>query len=495
MRGRVYLLTVLLVALSACATPPAGEYNIRLDCDVARKVGLEVLRDLSKIGWCHVRGKPPALTRRSTFPFVIHVQVEPNDTWRIPTPRDAMPAMTPKTLATDPLRGQQWGLEDVKAPAAWSITRGKGIRVAVVDTGVDRDHPDLAGQIAACLSVIEGPCEDDHGHGTHVAGIIAMVLGNAHGGAGIAPEVKIVSIKVLNANGEGDTASVAQGILEAQRYGARVINLSLGGPRTSNVVNDAIRYVRERGVLVVAACGNDGQDYCTEPALQKDIVLSVSAVDEKHVPPWWANHRAEVVAPGVDILSSVLNAGYERWSGTSMAAPHVAGIAALVLAQQNRTPAEVEERIIWTTSAIEGCPTNYCGTGLVNAMGALTEQPRSTPTQSPYPAPTKEATATPSPRPFPGTPTHHAEPQPTFTLTPAPKPARCTVTVNRIPIWEGYHWVASINALMERSEAALFWVDRGTYALSIQADSSELCESWARLWLGEGYVVSVQRSR
>ena len=278
----------------------------------------------------------------------------------------------------DPGRAQQWGLDAIGADAAWAVTRGAGVVVAVVDTGV-APAPDLDGRLLPGWNVLarNEDAADDNGHGTHVAGTVAEVGGNGLAESGVAPEASILPVKVLDSTGAGSDADVAAGIVWAADHDARIINLSLGGSQPSTVLADGVAYARTRGVLIVAAAGNDGGAVGVPARLAG--VVAVGAVDSTRVrAPFSAGGRAlDLVAPGVDILQQTLDGvgGYadRSWSGTSMASPQVAGVAALALAAGRAKTAAGLARLLTRTALDLGVPGRdpAYGAGLVRADAAL----------------------------------------------------------------------------------------------------------------------------
>ncbi|NJK52185.1 MAG: S8 family serine peptidase [Leptolyngbyaceae cyanobacterium SU_3_3] len=259
------------------------------------------------------------------------------------------------------LGGRNWGLDMIQAPEVWAKGfTGKDIVVAVVDTGVDYTHIDLDDNIWVNEGEIFGNGIDDDrngyvddiigwnfvdsdynpmdldSHGTHVAGIIAAER-NRFGVTGVAYNAKIMPVRVLDENGFGSYGDIANGIIYAANNGANVINLSLGGGYSA-AIETAIQYATQRGAIVVMAAGNSGEAEPSYPAhLATDYGIAVGAIDRGYDMADFSNQAGQdsamryVVAPGVDILSTVPGDGYESLNGTSMAAPYVAGVAALML--------------------------------------------------------------------------------------------------------------------------------------------------------------------
>jgi hypothetical protein len=240
-------------------------------------------------------------------------------------------------VPNDPSYSQQWGLPAINAPAAWDYTWGEsGITIAVIDSGVDLDHPDLINQIqpGGWDFVSNDPVSDDvHGHGTFVAGIAAAQANNNLFGAGTAPGVRILPIRVLDALGDGTTAGVADGIRYAVDHGAEVINLSLGTPDPAEEMRLAVEYAQAHDVVLVAGAGNT---YPTVAALQYparyDGVIGVGAVASTLAIADFSCRGPEldIVGPGVAIRSTMKDGGWGEGGGTSFAAPFVAGSAALI---------------------------------------------------------------------------------------------------------------------------------------------------------------------
>ncbi|WP_288009358.1 S8 family peptidase [Kyrpidia sp.] len=278
----------------------------------------------------------------------------------------------------DPLyRPYQWNMPMIDAENAWRTTTGApGIVVAVVDTGVDRGHPDLQGQLLPGANLLDPtrPPDDDNGHGTHVAGVIAALSNNGEGVASLDWHGRVLPVKVLDQDGAGSAFDVARGIIWATDHGARVINLSLGQTEDCQYLHDAIRYAAGRGVLVVAAMGNEGTDTPEYPAAYPEV-LAVTAVDPGGVFAPFSSYGAHagVAAPGVSIASTYAGGQYAALSGTSMASPHVAGLAALIWARSPSLTADQVRNIIQQT-AVDGGPPGrdpQYGYGVINVGAAV----------------------------------------------------------------------------------------------------------------------------
>jgi thermitase len=236
----------------------------------------------------------------------------------------------------DTFLAQQWALGTLGAEHAWELSRGTGVTIAVVDTGVDYIHPDLKGRVDIGHDFVDNDEDpmDVQGHGTHVAGIAAAGADDGFGVAGIAPGARILAVRVLDADGAGNYSHVAKGIIYAAERGAKVINLSLGGDEQSELLRNAIDYASARGAIVTCATGNEGRTSIGFPA-RYDSCVAVGATDANDQRAHFSNsgQGIDVVAPGAQILSSTMGGLHEAWDGTSMATPYVSGAAALLVAQ------------------------------------------------------------------------------------------------------------------------------------------------------------------
>ncbi|TAK70950.1 MAG: hypothetical protein EPO13_01540 [Actinomycetota bacterium] len=245
-----------------------------------------------------------------------------------------------QNTTVDPLTGYQWDMASLAVDAAATTTRGAGVTVAVIDSGVDGTHPELAGRVLPGIDYVDpanagatAGWADQNGHGTHVGGVVAAARGNDVGIAGEADKVTILPLRVLDANGAGYISDAASAVVAAVDRGAGVINLSLGSPTSSSVLANAMAYAQSRGVLVVAASGN-GRSYgspTSYPAAYPSVLAVASIGPAGAVSPFsTAGSYVDLAAPGEQILSTVPG-GYQFMSGTSMAAPHVTAAAALWL--------------------------------------------------------------------------------------------------------------------------------------------------------------------
>ncbi len=332
------------------------------------------------------------------------------------------------TGANDPVftQGLQWGLEHIGAPQAWATSRGDGVTIAIIDSGIDLGHEDLAGKVVASTSCVGangdarrcgGSAQDDNGHGTHVAGIAAATTDNHRGVAGVAPDAKLIAVRVLtntcDGNGScsasGTSGDVAAGIRWATDHGADIVNLSLGGGTLQGAFGcafcDAIDYAWSKGVVSVIAAGNDSllpAGFGDEPA----VIVTATTRDDARAS--YSNASAgllqgarwPVSAPGGEgesdpadcatggkpqgVLSTYWITGHQNeyacLAGTSMAAPHVSGVVALLLAQ-GRPPQAAVDRLLGTARDL-GSPGRDAayGVGIVDAAKAVGPAPATTTT-------------------------------------------------------------------------------------------------------------------
>lgn len=320
-------------------------------------------------------------------------------------------------LPNDPAWSNQWGPAKIDAPDAWDVTTGDhDIMIAVLDTGVQAGHEDLSdnvwinhgeipdnrldddgngkvddvrgwhfyhkwawdGDEYTYLPKEDNRVGDDHGHGTHVAGIAGAAINNGIGIAGMAGNSRLMAVKVLDEYGNGWYSDLAQGIVYAVDNGADVINLSVGGELASETLQEAVNYAHDHGVLVVAAAGNDGGSVLYPAACEH--ALAVTATDQNDQQAGFSNHGPEVdvAAPGTEIYSTWYRGNYFTRSGTSMSTPHVSGLAALVWsARPDLATAQVTEIITSTARDVNGGTLQlpgwdeYLGWGRIDAGRAL----------------------------------------------------------------------------------------------------------------------------
>jgi thermitase len=298
----------------------------------------------------------------------------------------------PSDFPNDPayLSGQQWSLDKIEALESWKYSNGNGVTIAVLDTGVDSSHPDLAGRILPGFSFttdnedVSDPCN----HGTHVTGIIAADTNNGIGIAGISFNSKILPVKVMDryqpdSGCYGSYSDFARGLIYATDHGAAVVNMSFGGPAFSYSLQDAIDYAQNQGVLLVAAAGNSNSSSPFYPAYYNEVMaVAATTFDDQRAGYSNFGNWIDIAAPGSSIYSLLPNSSYAYMSGTSMASPHVVGVAGLILAvnssllhKQNRL-----KSILISTADDLGKPgrDDYFGHGRLNAAAAVKKAMRTT---------------------------------------------------------------------------------------------------------------------
>jgi thermitase len=318
--------------------------------------------------------------------------------------------------------GFQWNMAKVQAPSAWDITTGSAsVSVAILDTGVDSSHPDLQGKVVASINFSDSSTVSDvNGHGTHLAGIVGAATNNGQGVAGLGYNTAVMNVKVLGDNGTGGYSWVAQGVVWAADHGAKVINMSLGAQFGSTTLEDAINYASGKGVVVVAAAGNNASSTPFYPAAYPNVIAVASTdINDRLASSSNYGDWVDVAAPGTNIYSTLplsnplQPGGYGIMGGTSIASPHVAGLAGLVFTRVGDANGNglINDEV---RSCIEKNADNIglsgIGSGRINAYKAVQCSP-----SAPLPSPTSTATATP-----PSTTTATATPPPAPTPTATP---------------------------------------------------------------------------
>jgi Subtilisin-like serine proteases len=295
------------------------------------------------------------------------------------------------TRPNDPLYSRQWNLTNINIEKAWEKSKGKGVVVAVIDTGVSRVEDLQKTEFVKGYDFVndDEDASDDNGHGTHVAGTIAQSTNNNLGVAGIAYEAKIMPLKVLNAFGAGTITDIAEAIRFAADHGANIINMSLGGAGESAILKEAIDYAYNKGVTIIAAAGNANYPAAFYPA-RYPKVIGVSATSATGEKAFYSNYGAgvDISAPGGDmrgpdgtkneaggILQNTIDKRgksiYASFQGTSMASPHVAGVAALIESLGINKPEEVLHILKQSVVKVSDDPHNFYGAGRIDAAAAV----------------------------------------------------------------------------------------------------------------------------
>lgn len=383
---------------------PATPKALRLQ--TMQRLGARVLKDLDLIDALVVAVPPAAAemdVRLRRAPLVLRVDEDLYDKWieeesfhtlPLPSVKQALRQLKPKRGDFDmptPMPGvgqpagddgseAPWGIERVNAPKAWKSDQGQGVAVAVVDTGIDFSHPDLAANIAGGFNAINSSAtaQDDHGHGTHVSGTVAALL-DGNGVVGVAPRARLYGVKVLDANGSGWISDIIAGIDWAVRQKVDVLNMSLGGPRGNDSFHDAVKRAVEAGVTVVCAAGNSGKPRPGQestvgyPAAYPEAIAvaalqrSSGSVAETIASFSSRGPEVDFIAPGKAVRSTVPGGGYREYSGTSMASPHMAGLAALAVANGAKGPAAVRDVLKAAAKPVAGLGPYEQGAGLPDA--------------------------------------------------------------------------------------------------------------------------------
>lgn len=288
-----------------------------------------------------------------------------------------------KPALSQPAQTLPWGVDRIDAEKVWSVTTGDPIKVAVIDTGIDIYHPDLKANLKGGVNTINSrkSYNDDNGHGTHVAGIIGAI-DNTIGVVGVGPKIDLYAVKALDRNGSGYLSDIIEGLDWAIANNIQVINMSLGTTADIQSFKEAVQRVNVAGITQVAAAGNDGKAV-NYPAAYPEVI-AVSAADINDTIAYWSSFGPEVdlAAPGVSIYSTYKGQTYKTLSGTSMASPHIAGAAALVLTTSIGVwdldgddvwdPAEVQNKLEQTAEDLGAAGRDdLYGFGLVDAEAAV----------------------------------------------------------------------------------------------------------------------------
>ncbi|HBQ29445.1 MAG TPA: peptidase S8 [Desulfotomaculum sp.] len=268
-----------------------------------------------------------------------------------------------------------WGTARIGANKAWPASQGKTVNVAVLDTGIYAKHPDLQANVKGGVNIINSkrPFYDDNGHGTHLAGTIGAV-DNGAGIIGVAPQVNLFAVKVLDENGRGSIADIVRGLDWCVQNKMQVVNMSFGSNRPSAALHQAIKAAAGAGIVLVAAAGNDGSKNSVDyPAVYPETI-AIGGINERNQLFIFSSQGPEIdlVAPATRVLSTARGGGYEKMSGTSMAATHVTGVAALLIAHnREKDSTGIFKSLKTTAENIKGLKSSQQGAGLVRADYAL----------------------------------------------------------------------------------------------------------------------------
>jgi subtilisin family serine protease len=346
-----------------------------------RKFGLNPVESIAALG-LEVAESPagrfqPSAVRMMADPDVYYVEEDFYTIWLVNRAPAApvLPSVTsvladlPKFEQKNASQGEMpWGVTRVNAQKAWSRTKGRGVRVAVIDTGVDCAHPDLAANCVKGYNAFDKkkPPMDDQGHGTHVAGTIGAVA-DGKGVVGVAPEVKIVPVKVLDKNGGGRLTTILKGLIWVGNNDIDVANMSLGSPMGTVFMRLAVAYAKARGATVIAAAGNSGKSVGYPAAYGNTIAVSASDSQDSIAKFSSRGKEVDFIAPGVDVKSTLPGGRYGRYSGTSMATPHVSGLAALAVAQGAKGFDAVKSALSRGAAPMAGLSDKEQGKGMIDA--------------------------------------------------------------------------------------------------------------------------------
>ncbi len=261
-----------------------------------------------------------------------------------------------------------WGIARVNAPNAWAVTQGAGVKVAVIDTGIDCSHPELKANCAGGYNAFDSgkPPMDDNEHGTHVAGTIAGVW-DGKGVVGVAPKARLYAVKVLDKDGSGGLTTIIKGLIWAGNNHMDVANMSLGAPMGTLFMRAAVKYAQMNGVTVVAAAGNDGKAV-NYPGAYPEVIAVAALTPQDGIAEFSSRGRqVQFIAPGEDVKSTIPGGKYAEFDGTSMATPHVAGLAALAVARGAHGVDAVRAALRRAARPVAGLTSEEQGAGVVDA--------------------------------------------------------------------------------------------------------------------------------
>lgn len=326
---------------------------------------------------CHMDGNHHALQRLKKHPSVRRIETDARVRAHIyplsyyPYP----PSQTLESVTAEPSSSKQipWGVKRIQAPEVWKKSQGKSIKVAVVDTGISA-HPDL--NISGGVNTIRkgGSYRDDNGHGTHVAGIVAA-LGKSGMQYGVAPEVKLYAVKVLDQSGNGYVSDIVEGLEWCIRNNMDVINMSLGLNGASASLRSMVKRAHRKGIVIVSSAGNEGRSSgkIDQPASYPEVIAVAATDKNNRIASFSSRGRGiDVAAPGSDIVSTSNKKGFIANSGTSMAAPHVSGTAALLLAHNRKVkPSLIRKLLMDTARPLNSYSRHSQGSGLIQAARAF----------------------------------------------------------------------------------------------------------------------------
>jgi len=332
--------------------------------EVGNKYGLEKIRGLELIN-----GQSVYIDSRKIADLMQDENIE-----LVEKDNMAKALAKPSKPATSPSQKLPWGIERVNSNDVWDVATGSGVNVAVVDTGVDRTHPDLVANLRGGANFVATvrSYNDDNGHGTHVAGIIAAA-DNTIGVVGVAPKANIYAVKVLNKSGTGYISDIIAGIQWSVDNGMDIVNMSLGSNYPSDAFESAINAASNAGVIIVAAAGNDSSSVDYPAAYEKAIAVSATDINDSLASFSSRGEQIDVAAPGVSIYSTYKGGAYATMSGTSMATPHVSGIIALMLQREpGLTLGEIRQQ--FETGCVDlgtDGKDPYFGYGLVDSLNLV----------------------------------------------------------------------------------------------------------------------------